>query len=123
MDNYSYAVIYLSDPVLDWLREKLRLAKKLKKEDSDFYGLEYFDQQAEYYPTLDLPMDVESGEFLKLDDTFEPGRDPQRTSASTVVITNDTITWHANSKHGNGHVETAIMTEEFLNSLDEPVPA
>lgn len=123
MEDYAYAVIYLSDPVLDWLRERMRVAAKLKSENADFFGLEYFDYQAQYYSSLDLPEDLPSGEFLKLDDTFDPGRAEHRMSGSTVVITDDTVVWHSNPKNGGGHVETATMTEEFLNSLEEPVPA
>lgn len=122
MDDYAYAVIYLSDPVIDWLLKKMDLAKQIKQNESSFYGLEFFDYQASYYSTLELPEDLDGEEFLKLDDTFEPGRSERPIATPTVVVTDDTVIWHGSPKHSSGHFETATLTKEFLQTLHEPDP-
>jgi len=116
--DYNFAVVELSTGVLDWLSTQLAIAKILHATNPNFYCLEYFDYQADYY--RDAPPDYtpEDGEFLPMGAHVEWPEEELRTSAPTVCITADSVIWKGHPKHGSGQFETATLTEETLEAFN-----
>ena len=123
----QYAVITLTIALIRWILTRMELATVLKAADGQFYGLTYFECSADYFDrnpsNADEDQDTQSGDFVTL---LRAPRGAQAisTAADTIVITNDTVCWHASHKHSGGEFETDTLhidvLREYLRQLEAP---
>ena len=116
-DVYNYAVIDMSYAYVEWLKKRMAVSKAILATEPDLYGAVYFDGRATYYESVEPLEAPADGEFVAVPDDFKPQADHLPVSALTVCITDDTVIWEGNPKHGSGEFETATMEECFLNDL------
>ena len=117
--DYNFAVIEMPEVYIEWLCKKLDASKAIAKEESDFYAVEYFDCQTEYYAALPPGIDPADGNFVRVEDDFMSDQEPLPVSALTVNIMFEAIIWRGYPKHGGGQFETSVMKEDFLRDLQQ----
>ena len=112
--DINYALVTLDRDHIKWILDRMALAKKLKRENGNFYGLEYFDNgTTAWYRDI-----AEVGELAEWQEVFEKPANNERTDLNTVVITDDTCQWMSHPKHADDiTVHTAILTIENLRNL------
>ncbi len=118
--DYNYAVLTLDNDYIAWLKSRLVLAKQLNTEHKFFYAIEYFDYSASYFRALPDGLDVDSGDWIRIDQTTVDAfssLEELPTNATTVAITDDSFVWKGHPKHSSGEFETASMPLEVLNAL------
>ena len=116
--DYNYALIAITPEYMAWLRKGIEQAQRLKAADDSFYGIEYFDYQATYYRSIpDNETEPWDGELnLALRD--EAYGESLPTSATTVVVQDDSVIWKGCPKHSQGQFETATVTLEMLDEIE-----
>jgi len=118
--DYNYAVIELTGDYLQWLRGVNNIAKVLRAVDENLYGCEYFDYNAEYYRELPQGLDIDSDQFVRIEqvtyDAFAQF-DQLPTGVTTVLAKDEGWLWQGTPKHSQGTFETPTLTLEVLHAL------
>jgi hypothetical protein len=126
LDECAYAIVEMPSAYITWLLGQLSLAERIKADEAEFFSVEFYDHQVTYYGDLDLDdAPDEHDPFVHLPEHFTTDKEPLRTTASTVRVTEESIVWMTYPKHGssNEQIETAEMPVSFLRDLHSEVAA
>lgn len=119
----DYALIRLTTPVINQVRARVNLAKRLSKRDSSFLCLEYWDHLPQYFKRFDGIEDIleieklDDGKPLFVDDAITmrlSEEDYQRVETSRIVAMPASVYWECRPKHSDWSVETP---EVYLKQL------